>query len=135
MFFLRFHKNWNVLLLLRVFRVTVNCHWKIFRFTFTSLTLVISTLFVFKQTKKKNRKNLKFYGLHGWLSGKESACQCWKSRRCGFNLWVGKIHWRRAWQSTPVFLPGESHEQRSLMGYSPRGHKELDATEGTEHAQ
>ena len=43
--------------------------------------------------------------------------------------WVGKILWRRAWQPTAVFLPGESHEQRSLMGYSPRGHKELDMTE------
>ena len=37
--------------------------------------------------------------------------------------WVGKIPWRRAWQPTPVFLPGESHEQRSLVGYSLQGHK------------
>ena len=36
---------------------------------------------------------------------------------------------RKAWQSTPVFLPGESHEQRSLEGYSPWGYKELDMTE------
>ena len=35
------------------------------------------------------------------------------------NPWVGKIPWRRAWQPTPVFLPGESHGQRSLAGYSP----------------
>ena len=41
-----------------------------------------------------------------------------------FDLWVGKIPWRRAWQPTPVFLPGESHGQRSLVGYSPWGHKE-----------
>ena len=34
--------------------------------------------------------------------------------------------WRRQWQSTPVFLPGESHGQRSLVGYSPWGHKESD---------
>ena len=40
-----------------------------------------------------------------------------------------KIPWRRAWQPTPVFLPGESHGQRSLAGYSPQGHKELDTTE------
>ena len=40
---------------------------------------------------------------------------------------------RRAWQPTPVFLPGESHGQRSLAGYSPRGHKESDTTEATEH--
>ena len=37
--------------------------------------------------------------------------------------------WRRKWQPTPVFLPGESHGQRSLAGYSPRGHKESDTTE------
>ena len=42
---------------------------------------------------------------------------------------VGKIPWRRKWQPTPVFLPGESHGQRSLVGYSPRGHKESDTTE------
>ena len=49
-----------------------------------------------------------------WLNGKESACQC---RRCRFNLWVGKIPWRRTCQPTPVSLPGESHGQRSLTGY------------------
>ena len=43
--------------------------------------------------------------------------------------WDGKMPWRRAWQPTPVFLPGESHGQRSLMGYSPRGGKELDTAE------
>ena len=48
-----------------------------------------------------------------------------------FNPWVGKIPWRRKWQPTPVFLPGESHGQRSLMGYSPWGHKESDTTEHT----
>ena len=54
------------------------------------------------------------------------------SLQCGrptFNLWVGKIPCRRAWQPTPVFLPGESHEQRSLVGYSPWGCKEWDMTE------
>ena len=59
-------------------------------------------------------------------SGKESACQC---RRLRFDPWIRKIPWRRKWQPTPVFLPGESHGQRSLAGYSPRGHKELDTTE------
>ena len=49
--------------------------------------------------------------------------------RPGFDPWVGKIPWRRAWQPTPVFLPGESHGQRSLVDYSPWGHKELDTTE------
>ena len=45
--------------------------------------------------------------------------------------WVGKIPWRRAWQPTLVFLPGESHGQRSLVGYSPWGCKESDMTEVT----
>ena len=42
---------------------------------------------------------------------------------------VGKIPWRRAWQPIPVFLPGKFHEQRSLVGYSPWGHKKSDTTE------
>ena len=46
-----------------------------------------------------------------------------------FRSRVGKILWRRAWQPTPVFLPGESHGQRSLAGYAPWDHKELDMTE------
>ena len=45
---------------------------------------------------------------------------------CGFHPWVRKIPWRRTWQPTPVFLPGESHGQRSLAGYSPQDQKELD---------
>ena len=48
--------------------------------------------------------------------------------------WVRKIPWRRAWQPTPVFLPGESHEQGSLKGHSPWGLKELDTTEATAHS-
>ena len=40
--------------------------------------------------------------------------------------WVGKIPWRREWQPTPVFLPGEFHGQRSLPGYRPGGLKESD---------
>ena len=46
-----------------------------------------------------------------------------------FNLWVGEISWRREWLPTPVFLPGEFHEKRSLTGYSPWGHKQSDMTE------
>ena len=42
-------------------------------------------------------------------------------KRHGFNLWVRRILWRRAWKPTPVFLPGESHGQRSLVGYGPWG--------------
>ena len=44
-------------------------------------------------------------------------------------LWVGKISWRRAWQPTPVFLPAQSHGQRSLADHSPWGRNESDMTE------
>ena len=49
--------------------------------------------------------------------------------RPAFDPWIRKIPWRRKWQPTPVFLPGESHGWRSLVSYSPWGHKELDTTE------
>ena len=65
-------------------------------------------------------------GLPWWLSGKEPACQC---RRPGFDPWVRKISWTKKWQLTPIFLSGEFHGQRSLEGYIPWGHKELDTTE------
>ena len=61
------------------------------------------------------------------------ACQYSRRKRCGFDPWVGKIPWRRAWQPTPVFLPGECHGQRSLAGYSPWGCIDSDMTEVTEH--
>ena len=54
-------------------------------------------------------------------TGKESACQCRRPRRPGFDPCIEKIPWRRKWQPTPVFLPGESHGQSSLAGYSPWG--------------
>ena len=60
----------------------------------------------------------KIFWLHLWLSGKEPACQCRKHKRRGFNPWVGKIPWGRKRQPTPVFLPGESHGLRSLVGYT-----------------
>ena len=55
--------------------------------------------------------------------------RCAQCRRLKFDLWFGKIPWRREWQPTTVFLPGKFHEQRSLEGYSPRSRKELDMTE------
>ena len=66
-------------------------------------------------------------------SGKEPACQCRRQKRREFDPWVRKIPRRRAWQPTPVFLPGESHGQRNLVGYSPQGRKESDTTEATWH--
>ena len=57
-----------------------------------------------------------------------STNQCRRPKRLGFDPCVRKIHWRRKWQSTPVFLPGESHGQRDLAEYSLCCHKESDMT-------
>ena len=57
-----------------------------------------------------------------------------RSKRLGLNPCVGKIHLRKTQQPTPVLLPGEAHGQRSLVGYSPWGCKELGTTQATECA-
>ena len=68
----------------------------------------------------------------GGATGKEPACQCRRYERCGFNSWVGKIPWRRAWQAPPEFLPGKFHGQKSLVGHSLGGdHKKLDMSDHT----
>ena len=66
----------------------------------------------------------------GGSDSKESACNVGRPE---FDPWVGKIPWRRKWQPTLVFLPGKSHGQRNLVGYSPQGRKELDMTDFTFH--
>ena len=72
-------------------------------------------------------------GFPGGGSGEESACQCRRQKRPGFDPWIGKIPQRRKWQSTPVFLPRKSHGQKSLAGCSPQGLKESDTTEVTQY--
>ena len=67
--------------------------------------------------------------LSHWESPRLMAWICLQCRRPGFDPWVGKILWRRKWQAIPRFLPGEFHGQRSLVGYNPWSHKELDMTE------
>ena len=62
---------------------------------------------------------------------KESVCQCNRLGRCRFDPWVGKIPWSRKWQPLPVLLPGKSHGQRSLVGYSRWGWEESETTEHT----
>ena len=74
-------------------------------------------------------ESLVFIGLLGfprWCSGKKSVSLC---RRHGFDPWVGKTPWSRKWKPTLVFLPGELHEQGSLVSYTSWGHRELDMTE------
>ena len=64
-----------------------------------------------------------FMGFPGGSDGKESAWQC---RRCRFDPWVGKIPWRRAWQSTPVFLPGESPGKEEPEGLQSMGSERVE---------
>ena len=99
---------------LLIFTYPVLCDW----LDFKNLTLYHSYLFCIIR-----------YFQCGLLSSKESACQFKRLWRHRFYPWVRKISWRKAWQPTPVFLPGESHGQRSLAEYSPWGCKELDTTE------
>ena len=73
---------------------------------------------VVKQTNKQTNK-------------KKPACQCRRHKKCWFYPWVRKIPWRRAWQPTAVFLPEESHGQKSLEGYGPLHCSEWDTTEAT----
>ena len=75
--------------------------------------------------------------MYSWLIGSSSFWTFWENTWNDFGCWnetvfsnVNYIPWRRAWQPTPVLLPGESHGQRSLVGYSPWGHKESDMTGG-----
>ena len=65
----------------------------------------------------------------GFPGGSDGESICPQLRIPRFDPWVGKIPWRRKWQPTPVLLPWKSHGQRSLVGYSPWGHKESDMTE------
>ena len=99
------------------------------------LTHINSSIYIYiymsspiSQDSLSSLVTLRFWDSPGGTSGKESACQC---RRPGFNPWVRKIPWRRTWQPTPLFWPGKSHGQRSLVGYSPWGCKELDTAEAT----
>ena len=71
-------------------------------------------------------------GFPGVTVVKNLPAKAGRHRRHAFHLWVksGRFPWRSKWQLTPVFLPGKSHGERSPAGYSPRGHKESDTTEG-----
>ena len=100
--------------ILLIFTYPVLCDW----LDFKNLTLYRSYLFCIMR-----------YFQCSLLSSKESTCQFKRLQRHRFYPWVRKISWRKAWQPTPVFLPGESHGQRTLAEYSPWGCKELDTTQ------
>ena len=68
------------------------------------------------------------------LAVKNLLANTGRYKKCGFDSWIGKLPWRKAWQPTTVFLPGEFHGQKSLVGYSLWGCKETDMTEMTQHA-
>ena len=91
------------------------------RLTWEKVESVLCRLMLCKDSQLREQQ----HGLLGGSDGKESTCQY---RRLGFNPWVGKIPWRRARQTAPVFLPGESHGQRSLVGYNPMGSQRVTNT-------
>ena len=82
------------------------------------------------QLKRLGVRIPRMYPLDVWgFPGKESACQCRRHKTQEFAPWVKKIPWRRKWQPSPVSLPGKSHGQRSLVGYSPCGCRESHTPE------
>ena len=87
-----------------------------------------------KKCKRREHSQNSFFKipirLPRWLNGKNPP-EMPDPQETLVDTWVRKIPWRRACQPTPVFLPGESHGQSSLVGYSPLGCKELDRTEVT----
>ena len=84
-----------------------------------------------RKTPLLSWQGLSQWGFWGGTSGKQPACQRRRRKRHGFDPWVSKIPWKRAWQPTSVFLPGESHGQGTLAGCSPLTHKESDTTDVT----
>ena len=80
----------------------------------------------FKRIHFREIYNVENYGKEPWIS---SCGRIKNDPKLGFNPWIGKISWRREWIPTPVFLPGESHGQRNLVGYSTWDHKESDRPE------
>ena len=98
----------------------------------TEIQRILTELAV-RTTGKKTEfiiTSLTIGGFPGSSDGKESK---YNARDLGLIPGSGRFPWRRASQPTPVFLPGESHEWRSLAGYSPWGHKELDMTGQVTH--
>ena len=94
---------------------------------------IIQLIFLPQITLQLNQP-IQQMGFPSDVSGKEPTCQFRRHKNHRFNPWAWKVPWSRAWQPTLVFLPGESHRQRSLAGYDPQVHKELDMTKVTQHS-
>ena len=73
-------------------------------------------------------------GFTGGSGSKELSCQCRRCKRCRFNPWVKKISWRRAWQLTPVFLPGDPMDRGALWATIHRVSKSQKQLCVTEHS-
>ena len=96
----------------------------------------VSRQFLFPPPPGAMTLSIVLQGFPGGASGlkkKNPPANAGDVKRHGFDPWVRKIPWRRAWKPTQVFLPGESRGQRSLAGYSPEGCKESDMTEAIKH--
>ena len=82
---------------------------------------------------EKEKKNLITMSFSSGFPGGSESKICLQCERPWFYPWIGKTPWKKEWQLTPVFLPTEFHGQRSLVGYSPWCHKELDMAEQLTH--
>ena len=105
------------------------CCWKNSANSFAWWRVTANLYTVKKNTPPHTHPIRIVMGFLGSTSGKIAACQCGRCKSLRFDPWVRKILWRRKWQPALVFLPGKFHGQRSLLGYSPWGHKESDIIE------
>ena len=96
-------------------------HWRIDAFELWFWRILLRVPWTTRISNQSILKESNSECFPGGASDKEPACQCRRHKRSGFNPWVGKILKKRSRQPTPVLLPGESHGQRSLAGYSLSG--------------
>ena len=104
--------------------------WRVdenFLYHLRSFSKVLNNFLKLFQSEKLSNQNHRTdstscdFNAPGGTSGKEPTCQCRRCKRPGFYPWIRKIPWRREWQPIPVFLPGKSHGQRSLVDYTVHG--------------
>ena len=112
-----------------IFRTSTINSWNVLNITIwlpkLEVNLLSSVSFLFFFLMGLNNflfGDIAILGFPGGANGKELACQCRRRKRRRLHLWVGKIPQRKAWQSTALFSPGESHGQRSLVGSQRIGH-------------